>query len=203
MNPLTQSKNTTILPVLIALALGCFAFSPTAIEVTPAGNAGYPNQNTAPQGLVKQSFPVGNDPFFLVFDGANIWVTNAGEDTVTKLRASDGANLGTFPVGGLFPEFITFDGANIWVSNNISNNVTKLRASDGVVLGTFPVGDSPEGIAYDGANIWVTNYSDDTVTKLRASDGVVLGVYPVGSGPMGVLFDGTSIWVANYLDNTL
>jgi hypothetical protein len=30
MNPLTQSKNTTILPVLIALMLGCFALSPTA-----------------------------------------------------------------------------------------------------------------------------------------------------------------------------
>jgi hypothetical protein len=30
MNPLTQSKNTTILPVLIALTLICFGFSPTA-----------------------------------------------------------------------------------------------------------------------------------------------------------------------------
>jgi hypothetical protein len=30
MNPLTQSKNTTILPILIALALGCFGLSPQA-----------------------------------------------------------------------------------------------------------------------------------------------------------------------------
>ena len=30
MNPLTQSKNTTILPVLIALTLGCFGLSPQA-----------------------------------------------------------------------------------------------------------------------------------------------------------------------------
>ena len=30
MNPLTQSKNATILPVLIALTLGCFALSPQA-----------------------------------------------------------------------------------------------------------------------------------------------------------------------------
>ena len=30
MNPVTQSKNTTILPVVIALTLVCFAFSPTA-----------------------------------------------------------------------------------------------------------------------------------------------------------------------------
>ena len=35
MNPLTQSKNTTILPVLIALTLGCFGLSPQARAVEP------------------------------------------------------------------------------------------------------------------------------------------------------------------------
>ena len=33
MNPLIQSKNATILPVLIALTLGCFALSPKARAV--------------------------------------------------------------------------------------------------------------------------------------------------------------------------
>jgi DNA-binding beta-propeller fold protein YncE len=48
---------------------------------------------------------------------------------VTKLRASDGVVLGTFPVGNA-PAGIAFDGANIWVAN-LSNSVTKLRASEG------------------------------------------------------------------------
>jgi hypothetical protein len=47
MNPLTQSKNATILPVLIALTLGCFALSPTALAVTSASDGGNPNQNSA------------------------------------------------------------------------------------------------------------------------------------------------------------
>jgi hypothetical protein len=47
MNPLTQSKNATILPVLIALTLGCFALSPTALAVTSAPDGGNPNQNSA------------------------------------------------------------------------------------------------------------------------------------------------------------
>ena len=46
-------------------------------------------------------FAVGSFPTGICFDGANIWVTNAGSDTVTKLRASDGALLGTFAVGGV------------------------------------------------------------------------------------------------------
>ena len=37
MNPLTQSKNTTILPVLIALMLGCFGLSPQARAVCQEG----------------------------------------------------------------------------------------------------------------------------------------------------------------------
>ena len=49
--------------------------------------------------FIVQSFPVGDGPSGLAFDGANIWVTETYDDTVTKLRASDGALLGTFPVG--------------------------------------------------------------------------------------------------------
>ena len=61
----------------------------------------------------------------MAFDGANIWVTNVGSNNVTKLRASDGTNLGTFPVGGN-PPGVAFDGANIWVTNSNSGTVTKL-----------------------------------------------------------------------------
>ena len=47
MNPLIQSKNATILPVLITLMLGCFGLSPQAGAVDPPPDGGYPRQNTA------------------------------------------------------------------------------------------------------------------------------------------------------------
>jgi hypothetical protein len=47
MNPLTQSKDTTILLVFIALALACFTLSTTVRAVDPPPDGGYPNQNTA------------------------------------------------------------------------------------------------------------------------------------------------------------
>jgi trimeric autotransporter adhesin len=47
MNPLTQSKNTTILPVLIALMLACFGLSPRVQAVVPPPDGGYPNFTTA------------------------------------------------------------------------------------------------------------------------------------------------------------
>jgi DNA-binding beta-propeller fold protein YncE len=61
----------------------------------------------------------------LVFDGNHIWVANFGSNNVTKLRASDGAVLGTFSVG-MGAQGMAFDGANIWVANTVSQTVSKL-----------------------------------------------------------------------------
>ncbi len=47
-----------------------------------------------------------------------------GFTAVTKLRASDGANLGTFATGD-YPCAIAFDGANIWVVNGGNDSVSK------------------------------------------------------------------------------
>ena len=67
---------------------------------------------------------MGNSPIGVAFDGTHIWVANAGDDTVTKLRASDGVSQGTFPVGSV-PVGVAFDGTHIWVANQISYTVSK------------------------------------------------------------------------------
>lgn len=48
------------------------------------------------------SYPVGSQPYYaggIAFDGANIWVTNGASNTVTKLLASTGTIVGTYPAG--------------------------------------------------------------------------------------------------------
>src|SRR5215471_5246493 len=153
--------------------------------------------------LSAKDFGAGNSPILMTFDGTNIWVTNFNSSSVTKLRASDGANLGTFPAG-YYPKGVAFDGVNIWVTNFTANTVTKLRASDGANLGTIPVGFGPEGVAFDGTNFWVANSGGNSVTKLRASDGANLGTFGVfGTGPSAVAFDGANIWVTSHNDNEL
>jgi hypothetical protein len=66
MNPLTQSKKTTILPLLIPLVLLCFGLSPAARAVIPAPDGGYPGSNTAE----------GEDALFSLTTG--IWDTAIG-----------------------------------------------------------------------------------------------------------------------------
>jgi hypothetical protein len=139
----------------------------------------------------------------MAFDGSNIWVVNNFRNTVTKLRASDVTNMGTFAVGSS-PGGAAFDGANIWVVNTQSSSVTKLRASDGTVLSTTSgVGCVPTWAVFDGENIWVSNSQCSKVTKIRASDGTVLATYAVGDHPEGLAFDGANIWVANSRSNSV
>jgi len=45
---------------------------------------------------VPTTFPVGSQPYGVAFDGANIWVANFADNTVSKLKANDGTLLGTF-----------------------------------------------------------------------------------------------------------
>jgi DNA-binding beta-propeller fold protein YncE len=62
------------------------------------------------------SYPTGLSPAALLFDGAHIWVANRDGGSVTKLRASDGKQLGTF-FAGPEPNALVFDGINIWVAS--------------------------------------------------------------------------------------
>jgi hypothetical protein len=152
---------------------------------------------------VPTSFVVGkmknSNPYGLAFDGEHIWTANKGEGSVTKVRASDGANLGTFDVGGE-ANGVVFDGANIWVTVS-PDTIIKLRASDGKMLGKFTVGGAPWWPAFDGENIWVPNFFSGTLSKLRASDGKTLGTFPMDSA-IGTAFDGEAVWVTNYGPNT-
>jgi hypothetical protein len=52
----------------------------------------------------------------VAYDGADIWVSDYGSNTLTKLSAVSGATLGSVATSN-GPSYITFDGANIWVAN--------------------------------------------------------------------------------------
>src|SRR6266446_8158678 len=154
-----------------------------------------------------ETFRVGSYPQAMAFDGANIRVTSGGSQFITKLRASDGALLGTFPVGTITLG-ATFDGTYVWLANwgYNANSLTRVRPDDGSVEGVYPIGTyGPYGLIFDGANIWVSTLYSHLV-KIRASDGAVLGDYLTNSGDTPgyhLAFDGANIWVPNANLNTV
>jgi hypothetical protein len=132
-----------------------------------------------------------------VYDGANIWVTDAGPQGLVKLDAN-GAILQTVTLQPV-PKFPVFDGANIWVPALNVGSVWVVRASTGAVLATLTGNglSEPWVAAFDGQRVLVTNGNGNTVSVWKAADLTPLGSFPTGTGsfPFGVCSDGVNFWI--------
>ncbi len=154
-------------------------------------------QPAIPWTVVNTNITVGSsDPTGVVFDGSNIWITDANVGTIVKLDSA-GSILQTVTVGAA-PYFPAFDGANIWIPNNFSNSVTVLRASNGTILQTLTGNglDGPYAVAFDGERVLVTNLTGDSVSLWKAADLTPLTSVGVGAHPSGVCSDGLNFWIA-------
>lgn len=127
----------TVLPAGLTLhaATGQITGTPTAagastftVSVTDSENppvtVTQAESITVTGGVTGGTFPVGNGPDAMAFDGTNMWVTNFGSNTVTELSPT-GATLRTVTVGSN-PDAIAFDGTDMWVADGGDNTVTEL-----------------------------------------------------------------------------
>jgi hypothetical protein len=64
----------------------------------------------------------------LLYEGGSIWACNSRTNTVTRVGASDGKILGTYPTGS-GPRGIVYDGTDIWIANSGDNTVTYFNPS--------------------------------------------------------------------------
>ena len=141
-------------------------------------------------------------PEGILFDGANIWVTDYTAETLLKLN-SDGTIAQTVKVGAA-PRFPIFDGTNIWVPNYTSDSVTVVRASTGQVLATLTGNGlhSPYVAAFDGQRILVTNtaITSSMASLWTATDFAPVGFFKVFTfpAPFGACSDGINFWMTQH-----
>lgn len=157
-------------------------------------------------GLVVQSFSTGfSNLQGILYDGANIWVTDNTQHTLKKLDGS--GNIIQSVATGLQPFYPVFDGSNIWVPNASSDSVTVVRAATGQIIASLSGNglNVPVSAAFDGERILVTNLTGNSVSLWRATDLAPLGSYSFlpGSVPRDACSDGVNFWVALSGSNTL
>lgn len=167
--------------------------------------------NTSLGTSVNFALPVGTTSVHgIAFDSStnSVWVSCGGINAVAKIRASDGAPLGSFSVNTA-PQGVAFDPwtASVWVADSSNNHVYKFRASDGASLGNFAVANGAHGVAYDqGTNsVWVAGTSG-SVTKLDVVTGLTSATYGLsGPAPYGIVYDTftNSVWTANWFNNSV
>ena len=157
-------------------------------------------QNSTVLGLTT----VGSVPTFLKSDGADLWVANTGDATVSRVRASDGKLLETWTgadqahgvlvaMGRIFVAGQTSPGALYRIDpSQTAGAVTTVASSLAFA----------NGIAFDGSRVWTANInlpvaSVSIVTPGATIPWTVTTVTTGFSDLYGAIYDGANIWVTD------
>ena len=150
-----------------------------------------------------QQIPVGSAPSAVAVTGPDVWVTNSGDGTVSRVSAVTGRAVDTIQVGNL-PVAIAAGSGGVWVANEGDDTVDRIDPATGdVTRRGIQVGARPDGIAAGPDAVWVANGEDGTVQRIDPATGQPGGPVPVGSGPAGIAVTPGAVWVANSLDLTV
>jgi DNA-binding beta-propeller fold protein YncE len=107
-----------------AAPLGVAAMAPDVLQA----------QDAQPMSEVKLGSANTTGPEAAAFDGTNVWIATQFNDSVTRIRATDGAITGTFTVGKR-PVAVVYAAGAVWVANLLGDTVTKLNPATGEITG--------------------------------------------------------------------
>lgn len=153
------------------------------------------------------AIPVGNSPDGIAIAQGNVWISNAGDGSVTRLDQSSGKALGTINYAnhseGAGP--ITVWQNSVWVADSDAGSVEELDPLTGKTVGSpITVGGHPGSMIVAGGALWFANYDDDVVSRIQVVNGkqTVSHVH-VGTGSKRMAAVNDTVWVANSSDGTL
>ena len=145
-------------------------------------------------------------PRLLKSDGADLWVADHDNNSVERVRASDGSNLATVS-GPVSPFGVLVAMGKIFISGETTPGSLFMidPTSNTPFLLANILGNSSVGIAFDGNRVWTANLggSVSIVTPGATMPWTVLNVAAGFSAPEGILFDGSNIWVTDNGAGTL
>jgi len=135
---------------------------------------------------------VGTGPARMTSDGEDVWVTNVGDDTISRVHARDGRLLGTW-TGATLPFGILAALGRIFVTG-VGGEIFMIDPTLPPGDVTAVVKDIPDqlsSIAFDGSKLLVLGGT--TIWSIDPTD---WSFVPKAKSdiPSGLVFDGTSLW---------
>ncbi len=151
-------------------------------------------------GSVIASYPVGNGPVALAYDGASLWVANQSDSAVVALSLEDGAIQATYAVPGR-PSALALDGQQLWVALRDQSAVVALDPATGAEAARVPVGAGPAALLFDGRTLWSAGQTANTVTRVDVETARALLTVRVPGGPYALAWTACGagcgdLWVA-------
>jgi len=202
---IAENINNTIRKVVIS----------TGAVTTIAGTAGVPGSADGTGAAANFNWPNG-----ITTDGTNLFITEAGNNTIRKIVIATGVVTtiaGTAGVSGSAdgtgavaqfnsPSGITTNGVNLFVTDTGNSTIRQIVISSGVVTtisgtadvpgsadgtGTVAQFNAPYDITTDGGKLFITDRDNHTIRQIVIASGVVTTI----AGKVGetVSVDGTGI----------
>ena len=156
--------------------------------------------------------PVGNKPFRMALCGADLYVANNQDGTVSVIDTIEAILTRTIAVGG-HPYAIAAGGGRVYVTDysfyggQSTHSLSVIDAAGGVVVDSIPVGYYPTGIAMspNGRRCYVSNdegsYTTShpgTTTVIDTVTNTVVETLPVGGNSIAVGEGGVEIYVVSH-----
>ena len=139
---------------------------------------------------------VGNDPSAIAAGAGGVWITDADDNTVTRLDpASAGAAIATISVGQGPTAVAAGEGA-VWVANTQDDTVSRIDPRSSTVTHTIPVGRRPTGVAVGEGAVWVANSLSGTLDRIDPRRMRVEETVDVGAAPERVAVAHGLVWVS-------
>ncbi|HKA35559.1 MAG TPA: S-layer homology domain-containing protein [Thermoanaerobaculia bacterium] len=153
-------------------------------------------QNSTVLGLTT----VGSNPQGAKSDGADIWVACDGDDTVSRVRGSDGklletwtgATLATGVLSAMGKVFVTGQG-----TPGLLYRIDPSLPAGVVTTVASSLGTNPRFATFDGARIWTGGSGVSIVTPGATIPWTVTVVTSGFQFLIGIIFDGSNVWVAD------
>ena len=147
---------------------------------------------------------VGSSPLLVKSDGADLWVASA-DDTVSRVRASDGKLLETW-TGATGANGVLCATGKVFVTGNQFlgklYQIDPTQPAGPVTMLSSALGSGPSGIGYDGQRIWTANVGG-SVSIITFNPISVTNVSTGFTTPSGVIYDGANIWVTDFNGSTV
>jgi YVTN family beta-propeller protein len=149
-------------------------------------------------GRISEEVPVGATPSHLAVGEGAVWVTNADDDTVSRIDPLKRIVAQTISVGSS-PSGITTGNGAVWVANSLDSTVSRIDPVTNTVVQTIPVGNGPVSIAYAAGSVWVANTGDDTITTIDADSGRPTKTLPIAAAELA--FGAGTLWASQRTAN--
>lgn len=156
---------------------------------------------TAAADGVLDTITVGNLPRSVVFtdDGPTAYVSNEGDDTVSRIDVASGVEDDTVTVADAPREVVLRPGTTeLWVTSWENSSITIVDTTTFSVVTTLTTGtESAWSIVFDaaGETAYISNYGVDKVTKMNADSRSVLDTQSSLGLPQGLSITADGAWL--------